>query len=417
MKFYFPDSQDLVSPTYDFARDEYSPLRVRQRDDRYAHEVLRPTPYHGLLVSKAIVDGSVRSPSHYTEAQRQRLYRLGVHSFFRLPDSISTLGDNGAFNYADEELPPYTASEVLDFYEGCGFAEGISIDHVIFGYDKNAPMDDAPAEWSRRLTVSLDYAEQCMSEWKSRDTDLCLLGAAQGWSPASYAFSVKRLQEMGYSRIALGGMVPLKSAEILECLREIDTVREAATELHLLGITRVERMEEFAAYGVTSFDSTSAFRQAFMDDRKNFHTETDAFVALRVPQVDGNVALKRAVLAGRVNQRDAVRAERTTLETLRAFDRGAAREVDALEALGEYEALVQPRKSYLPEYARTLAEKPWKFCECTVCSELGIEAAIFRGTERNKRRGFHNMHVLARRMQQLTTIGQSAMPKPRKGPQ
>ena len=34
MKFYFPDSQDLVSPTYDFAQDEYSPYRVRQRDDR-----------------------------------------------------------------------------------------------------------------------------------------------------------------------------------------------------------------------------------------------------------------------------------------------------------------------------------------------------------------------------------------------
>ena len=33
MKFYFPDSQDLISPTYDFVHDEYSPLRVRQRDD------------------------------------------------------------------------------------------------------------------------------------------------------------------------------------------------------------------------------------------------------------------------------------------------------------------------------------------------------------------------------------------------
>ena len=58
MKFYFPDSQDLVSPTYDFVHDEYSPLRVRQRDDRYAHEVLDRPPYHGILCSKSIVDGS-----------------------------------------------------------------------------------------------------------------------------------------------------------------------------------------------------------------------------------------------------------------------------------------------------------------------------------------------------------------------
>ena len=49
MKFYFPDSQDQVSPTYDFIHDEHSPLRVRQRDDRYAHEVLAMRPYDGIL--------------------------------------------------------------------------------------------------------------------------------------------------------------------------------------------------------------------------------------------------------------------------------------------------------------------------------------------------------------------------------
>ena len=45
MKFYFPDSQDQISPTYDFLTEEYSPYRVRQRDDRYAHEVLVQTQF------------------------------------------------------------------------------------------------------------------------------------------------------------------------------------------------------------------------------------------------------------------------------------------------------------------------------------------------------------------------------------
>ena len=84
MKFYFPDSQDLVSPTYDFLHDEYSPLRVRQRDDKYAHEVLSLPAYNGILVSKAIVDGSIRGVGKYSMPQRQRLYRLGVHDFFSL---------------------------------------------------------------------------------------------------------------------------------------------------------------------------------------------------------------------------------------------------------------------------------------------------------------------------------------------
>ena len=97
--------------------------------------MLAEPPYHGMLVSKSIVDGSVRGAGKYTAAQRARLYRLGVKRFFRLPDSVETLGDNGAFNYADELVPPVTVAETLDFYEGCGFDAGVSVDHIIFGYE------------------------------------------------------------------------------------------------------------------------------------------------------------------------------------------------------------------------------------------------------------------------------------------
>lgn len=401
MKFFFPDSQDLVSPGYDFDNDEYSPLRVRQRDDRYAHEVLGSPPYDGLLVSKAIVDGSVRGSGKYSEAQRQRLYRLGVNEFFRLPTGVSTLGDCGAFNYIDEERPPYSVAEVMDFYEGCGFEEGVSIDHVILGYKRDASLTDAPEEWRKRLAISLEFAESFLGEVHKRKSAVVPVGAAQGWSPESYAFSVSRLQEMGYSRIALGGMVPLRSPDILDCLMKIDKIRTPETQLHLLGVTRIDRMAEFAAHGVTSFDSTSAFRQAFMDDRKNFHTETDAFVALRVPQVDGNAILKRAILSGRVGQVEARAAEKQCLAALRAYDRGICSLDDAVSALEQYELLVQPKHTYVPGYRRTLEAMPWKNCDCTLCQDLGIEVAIFRGTERNKRRGFHNLHVLANRMRRL----------------
>src|SRR5689334_13498162 len=88
VRFYFPDSQDLVSPTYDFIHDEYSPLRVRQRDDRYAHEVLTPPPYDGILVSKAIVDGSSGGAGKYSVPQRARMYRLGVRQFLRIPAGV-----------------------------------------------------------------------------------------------------------------------------------------------------------------------------------------------------------------------------------------------------------------------------------------------------------------------------------------
>ncbi|GAA2745353.1 hypothetical protein GCM10009868_26530 [Terrabacter aerolatus] len=401
MKFFFPDSQDLVSPTYDFLHDEYAAHRIRQRDDRYAHEVLARAPYDGILVSKSIVDGSIKGAGKYTAAQRARLYRLGLKKFFRLPSEVKTLGDNGAFNYASEPVPPVTVDETLDFYEGCGFDAGVSVDHIIFGYQPAADFSTVDPAWAERRRLTLRLAEEFITRVAERGADIEPVGAAQGWSPASYADSVRNLQEFGFRRIALGGMVPLKTREILACLEAIEAVRKPECELHLLGITRVESMARFAELGVTSFDSTSAFRQAFMDDRLNYHTRDEAFVALRVPQVDGNPTLRRAILAGRVSQSDALKGERECLRSLRAFDGSETRLQEALEALSSYERLCQSKKTYRAQYERTLRAAPWTACSCSVCQKLGIEVAIFRGTERNKRRGFHNLSVLADKMHRL----------------
>lgn len=399
MKFYFPDSQDQVSPTYDFFHDEHSPLRVRQRDDLYAHEVLTAPAYDGILVSKAIVDGSIKGVGKYSMPQRQRLYRLGVRGFFRLADHVDTLGDCGAFNYVNEPEPPYTVDEVLDFYEQCGFDAGVSVDHIILGYRRNTT--DAPEEWCQRRLISLSLAEKFMAAAQRRGTALELLGAAQGWNPSSYADSVRQLQDIGYRRIALGGMVPLKTPDILACLFAINEIRSPTTQLHLLGITRFEAMAEFEALGVTSFDSTSSFRQSFMDDRDNYHTLEKNYVAIKVPQVDGNVSLKRAILSGQVSQREAIAAERGSLYALRAMDRGECTVDEALDAVIAYEEVIGVKKSYRTYYAETLTAAPWRSCRCGLCETHGVEMAIFRASERNKRRGFHNLSVLAEKMRTL----------------
>jgi hypothetical protein len=160
-------------------------------------------------------------------------------------------------------------------------------------------------------------------------------------------------------------------------------------------------MDDFADLGVASFDSTSAFRQAFMDDRKNYHTTQRAYVAIRVPQVDGNPMLKRAILAGTVSQKEALTAEREALKALRAYKGATQARAACLDALGVYESVCQSKKSYLAAYEETLADAPWTHCPCKLCDQHGVEIAIFRGTERNKRRGFHNMSVLAQRMTAL----------------
>jgi hypothetical protein len=401
MRFYFPDSQDLISPTYDFLHDEYSPLRVRQRDDLYAHEVLTRVPYDGILVSKAIVDGSVNGAGKYSQSQRQRLYRRGVRNFFRLPDNIATIGDCGAFNYVGEYEPPYTVDEVVDFYEGCGFDSGISVDHVVLGYDASAADDTVDPAWKERQDITLRLAEDFREAVDRRKCTFEPVASAQGWSPQSYADSVCKLQNLGYRRIALGGMVPLKTPDILACLERINDVRDPDVELHLLGVTRVDSMERFAQLGVTSFDSTSAFRQSFMDDRDNYHTASGTYVAIRVPQVDGNVTLKRAILAGHVSQRDALRTERECLNRLRRLDEGKATVDEVITVLADYEAIIGVKNSRIDAYRRTLEDAPWRRCQCGLCAQHGVEMIIFRGTERNKRRGFHNMSVLAAKMHAL----------------
>ncbi|WP_029116409.1 tRNA-guanine transglycosylase DpdA [Mycobacterium sp. URHB0044] len=413
MKFYFPDSQDQVSPTYDFIHDEHSPLRVRQRDDKYAHEVLTVRAYDGVLVSKAIVDGSIKGVGKYSMPQRQRLYRLGVRGFLRLPEGVETLGDCGAFNYVNEPEPPYTVHEVLDFYEQCGFDAGVSIDHIILGFRRD--LSDAPDEWKERRRISLAFAEKFKAAAEERNTALRLVGAAQGWDPASYADSVRQLQDIGYNHIALGGMVPLKTTDILACLLTIDRIRKPDTGLHLLGITRFEAMAEFESLGVTSFDSTSSFRQSFMDEKDNYHTIERTFAAIKVPQVDGNVTLKRAILSGRVSQRHAIEAERESLQALRAFDRGEISADEALDAVVAYEDVIGVKKSYRSQYAETLHAAPWRKCQCGLCEKHGVEMVIFRASERNKRRGFHNLSVLAAKMKTLRPADASILERTRGG--
>lgn len=402
MRFFFPDSQDLVSPTYDFVNDEYHPLRVRQRDDCYAHEVLDSAPYNGILVSKAIVDGSSKGAGKYSEPQRQRMYRYGVDKFFRLPDGMATLGDCGAFNYVDEAKPPFTVQSVVDFYAGCGFQAGVSVDHIVLGFDAKTSDSDINPQWPARRALTIQLAEEFMATVDAVGRPFQPVGAAQGWSPDSYAQSVAELQAIGYRHIAMGGMVTLKTPEILSVLRRIAPELRPETELHLLGITRVEAMEEFASLGVTSFDSTTPLRQAFMDDRNNYHTHDRAYVAVRVPQVDGNPSLKKAILSGVVSQGEAVRLERLALRSLRAYDSGQASLEETVEALAAYELLVTSgKKSYQNQYTRTLLDRPWEGCGCAICRDLGVEVVIFRGTERNKRRGFHNLQILNQRVSAL----------------
>ena len=96
--------------------------------------------------------------------------------------------------------------------------------------------------------------------------------------------------------------------------------------------------------------------------------------------------------------------ERECLKSLRGYDTGAVHLADVLDILARYEKITASTTSYLPQYTRTLESSPWKRCPCSLCREHGIEMVIFRGTERNKRRGFHNLSVFAARIRELPSL-------------
>lgn len=403
MKFFFPDSQDLVDPSFDFTSERRATDRLRHRDDVYAHEVFSQPVYDGLLVSKGIVDGVGPTGGRYTLAQRHRLLRVGVREFFRLDGAFSHLpviGDCGAFTYVREKMPPYTVDEVLDFYGECQFDYGISVDHVILafqpGYD--AVGASVPDDLRERQSITLEFASDFITRHRKMRPCFEPIGVAQGWSPRSYTHSVDTLQRMGYDYVALGGMVPLKTREILDCLKAIDAVRLKTTRLHLLGVTRVDRVPTFESLGVVSFDSTSPLRQAFKDDKDNYYTMDRTYTAIRVPQVEGNPSLQKRIRAGLISQERARVLERRCLESLRKYAADAIAIGDLLDVLREYETLYDPEHDHSEAYRETLTDQPWKHCGCDVCHSLGYHVALFRGAERNRRRGFHNLWVFYRRL-------------------
>jgi hypothetical protein len=404
VKFFFPDSQDFVDESFDFDTETRSESRIRQQGDAYPHQVFASPPYDGLLVSKAVVDGRDGGSGKYTFGQRQRLLRLGVREYFRLQDStLETMGDCGAFSYVREPTPPYTAEEVAYFYNECGFDYGFSVDHVILGYadkyDQQLPgIDFVPQEWRGRQEITLKLAEEFWNCHRNLRYSFTPIGVAQGWSPKSYRYAVEQLQRIGYRYIAFGGFVPLKTRDILATLKEASQARLPETQFHLLGITRCENVEAFQDYGAISFDSTSPLRKAFKDDKHNYYTPTRTYSAVRVPQVDANPKLLRRITAGQVDQQEARALEQGCLRLLKAYDSDAAGLEEVVDALVRYERLHDGQVDRTSRYREVLNDRPWKQCSCEVCVRLGIHVIIFRGAERNRRRGYHNLYVFYRQL-------------------
>ncbi|CAG9261459.1 archaeosine tRNA-ribosyltransferase type 5 [Paraburkholderia unamae] len=353
-------------------------------------------------------------PGKYPEDLMMRFRRIGARKFLRMEGEFAKMdifGDCGAFSYVDRDVPPYTPEMMLDFYADGGFTHGCSVDHIIFDFlPESRGMKGGSPEARRRFDITLENAEAFLKASKVMGKGFTPLGVIQGWSPESMAIAGQRLEKMGYTYLAIGGMVPLSADQVHQCLQAIRKKLSSKVRLHILGFAKAEQIHEFTDYGIASFDSTSPLTRAFKDAKANYYLPAasgglEYFTAIRVPQATENARLKRKAKESGVDQERLVKLEQTALRELRLYDRKGGSGGRALNAVLAYnrEFLWDAKKSVDANEAalektkaavqRTLDEAPWKRCSCRVCREAGIDAVIFRGSNRNKRRGFHNLAV------------------------
>ena len=416
MRFIFADSLDTIDPAYDFLADRNGAGRTIHRDDQYPHEFLDEAPYDGILVSRGIV-GDARHPGKYSEAQLMRFRREGARRFLRYPETrfpdSMMMGDCGAFTYRNLPTPPYSAEDTAEFYADGGFTHGCSPDHLIFDFDEpgaDRSITDVPEDVRNRYEITLQNAAEFYHAGGRLGGGFTPMGVIQGWSTASMAEAARSLADMGYDYLAIGGTVPLKIDQIRRVLAAMRDALPSRVRLHLLGFGKIEELSALEEFGVTSFDTTSPLLRALKDAKKNYWMRTPSgdlsyYTAIRIPQATENNKLKQKALEGSLNQEDARVLEDAALKGVRAYAAGNVTLDQGLDAVMDYWAALNWDEETSPSrradaaakqrkvYADTLTDRPWEHCSCRVCREAGVEALIFRTSNRNKRRGIHNLHV------------------------
>jgi len=406
MKYFIPEWDDKVDPKYDFLTDEHS--KEHEKDpvgnDVYMWDIfgLEDVPFDGVLVSRMKIEEN--------KSKFEAIQEKGIHSFLRLPKTFPIMGDCGAWGYIDQPEPPFRTREIVEYYANCGFNLGVSIDHLIIpGLVKKNP-EEAKKRWK----ITLENAREFLEIWQSKDVffnNFRPIGVAQGWDVSSYKEAVRRLLEMGYDYIGLGGLAraptgkleSVSKAKLLlpilkgvsEEVRGFHEKTKKKIDIHVFGIARQNHLKTLQELGVTSFDSASFLRRAWLGARSNyFSVDGKSYAAIRIPQTDRSPKAKEIIKEGKATLEQIQLLEKECLKLMRDYDKGLIDIDNVLKLVLEYDKFIGEGREQFEEYfRRTLKDEPWKACPCVICKNLGIEVIIFRGNNRNRRRGFHNTYV------------------------
>ncbi len=308
------------------------------------------------------------------------------------------MGDCGAFGYVDEEKPRYDPVETLDYYRRMGFNYGVTVDHLV------VPKHERYKEY--RMKITFENAIKSFDEWqKIYRNDFQLIMAVQGWSISDYLNFYKKYLDLGASHIGFGGLARSPTAFIIKLIdelkREIKESRKSPEYIHFFGLARFAlfpKFKELEELGIkVGFDSASYLRKAWLSaptSQLNYLSlEGKGYTAIRIPFIGKKREKTKQSLMPKQYENVLKSLEQQCLNELRLYDKGEIEINKVLSTILQFYKALGLKTELIPYYKKTLEDKPWKKCGCPICSKIGVEVAIFRGNNRNRRRGFHNTYV------------------------
>lgn len=398
--YFLPDWDDFLDVAYDFENDKFSEDDRAIREEKHSIALMRPRKLcDGVLVSLAQNLGTKGLLRRVGFLDEDALTPKSVRAHFKLMESQWAFGDCGAFSYVNQDKPTISVEQAVCLYDLYGFDLGASVDHIPVSEVKTDSGKHRLTEQERRSRMRLtrDNAERFLVFHRELGAKFLPVGVIQGITPQDYARQLGEYVEMGYRYVALGGLVPRADNEIRSIVDAVATARNRLRNppwIHLLGVFRPGLQEHFRTQGIGSFDSATYFRKAWLRSDQNYiGTDGKWYAAIRVPPLSDPRTRKRIAQSG-TPEHVLLRLESQALRALRDFDAGRLDLETTLAAVMEYDRLlsrIETQNVNLAEkYRRTLEARPWRQCSCAVCSQLGIDVVIFRGINRNKRRGAHN---------------------------
>lgn len=403
--FYFlPDWDDMLDMQFDFRADHFSTPDKLKRVERHSSQIVRPKRLcDGVLVSLAQHLGTKGVLRKFAPTDLEALAPRSLRTQFDLSEDQWMFGDPGAFSYVDEAEPTISTDQAVSLYEIFGFDLGASVDHI--------PAQDiqtnegvrilSATERQARVDMTVQNAQAFIDLHTQRRCTFIPVGTIQGLVPEDYATQFRRYVDFGYRHVALGGLVPASDARVLEVAKAVNEARKKVSQpiwVHLFGVFRPKIQPHLRALKITSFDSATYFRKAWLrSDQNYFGTDKRWYAAIRVPMTADPRTRVRLKTSG-ISMERLQELEMSALDALNKYGDGNRALDDTLESVMAYEQLLHRSDDHganLREaYRNTLLNRPWEQCGCSVCSQLGIHALIFRGANRNKRRGAHNTLML-----------------------